>query len=419
MSARQLVKRWPFTVCRAVLPLIILTPVFSQAVVSVDGYLANERFCRGKGYPTPTMQGNDRNYTLDCFKVGSFSGLATLFPHVTLATAGEPSALTRRSSELPAPWQNAVENFLSNHPVMALVVEKKGSIIYEGYRYGRTPQTQFASFSMHKSLTGMLIGIALAEGKLTSLEQPVTSILTELRGSDWDSLSIWHLLTMTSGLRSPKWRRVGVDMLFRDIDLMDTLRGLGAVNMAPGKGMYYSDLNVFALSEVLERVYRKPWATIFREKIWLKISPEQQATVITTASGKQITNAMFNATARDYLRLGQLLMREGKNSDGEQVIPAQWVRMMQGKGEAFNRCPLAPQRSCQGRAGMFGYSFLTWLPQPGVFAMWGRYGQLIVGEPRTGLLLVVLAASRPGYNGTYSPSFVQMVEQLRQPLGTN
>jgi hypothetical protein len=296
-----------------------------RAVESNQGFLANEMFCADRGYPLPTMDNGDKNYTKDCYKVGSFTNMERLFPHKKISKSGLLYNL--KYSEKPSSHQlsTAVHALIDSYPLTSLIITKNNKIITEYYGYGRKPQQHFASFSMHKSLNALLIGIALEKKLIKNIEDPIISYVHELKHTGWETVTIQQALTMTSGIKANQ-KKLILPILFGNETIIESVKKYDERISAAGSIFHYNDANTLVLGQIIERVFKKDWDQVFRDEIWSKIGAEDSASVIISKPGEILTNSFFNARPRDYMRLALLMTNNGKNFLGHQIIPSKWVK---------------------------------------------------------------------------------------------
>ena len=366
-----------------------------RAIESDKGLLAREMFCADRGYPIPTMKDGDRNYTKDCYKVGSFTNMEQLFKNKKILKSEKKYNLEYAKVKNKNKFNDALSNLIENYPITALLVAKDNKIITEYYGYGRKPTQHFASFSMHKSFNALLIGIALDQKLIKSIDEPIIEYIEEFSNSEWGAVTIRQLLSMTSGIK-PEQRKLIIPLLFGNRSVIDMLKNVDNRITPPGTVFSYNDANTLILSKIIERVFNKGWDEVFASEIWSKLGVEDNASVLTSRKGEVLANAFFNARPRDYMRLALLMVNEGRNLLGDQVIPIKWVNKILGEGEEFSGCPIGPGMNCPG-LGPLGYTYQTWRSPSGtsIFFM-GKYGQLIFAHPASNTVVVILSVAKSG-----------------------
>lgn len=236
---------------------------------------------------------------------------------MTLAANGERMALTRYLDE-----KTTTEAF---------VVMRGDSVLYERYFDGRAPADISTIFSVTKSVTSLLIGIAVDEGAIESVDDPVTKYLPEFAEGHtyWSDLTIRHCLDMRSGLDySESYRNPFADMakLYYGLDAEKQIRKLG-FEAEPGTRREYQSGTTQVLGLVLERATGMPYGEYLEEKVWHPMGMEYPATVSLDGKKHRVAKAYsgLNTTARDLAKIGMLYARGGEWR-GRQIVSADWVR---------------------------------------------------------------------------------------------
>ena len=282
-----------------------------------------------------------------------------------------------------------LDQYLDRNPATGLAIARGDTLLVERYRYGRTDAHRFTSFSMAKTIVAILVGIAVDEGRIASIEDPAARYVPDLEGSAYGQTPIRHLLTMSSGVafREDYDGTDDVARLGRET-IGGGARGGAAVARLfdrraadPGLRWSYASAETFVLSLVLAGALGGPVAEFAATRLWQPMGAEAQASWLVDPAGHALGYMGFNAVLRDYARLGRVLAAGGR-SGGRQVIPASWLAEM-------TRPHFAP--AATGR--YFGYGFQTWtFPEPdGCFALQGVRGQSIFVDPARALVMVHVA----------------------------
>lgn len=355
--------------------------------------------------------------------VDAFSRLDEILPASVSPRAMRPVALARAPAEPVLQYDGApalgagrvpIAAYLERNPATGLLIARDDTILMERYQYGRTDTQRFTSFSMAKTLVAMMIGIALSEGLIRSLDDAAQVYDAGLAGSAYGATPIRHLLTMSSGVRF----REDYDGTDDSARLSQaTVRGAspGGAQAArlfndriapPGQRWSYASGETFVLALVLRGATGRPVADYFAEKIWQPLGAQADATWLTDRSGQEVGYMGFNAVLRDYARLALMLARHGRVGD-RQLIPADWVR------EA-TRAHFSGRQT--GR--WYGYGYQTWVfpENDGSFALLGVRGQAIFVDPVSRLVLVNTAV-RPTARDSGGADTVALWRALRRELG--
>ena len=354
------------------------------------------------GYPLcpPTLQTETR-----CL-VSRVSRLDETFPARRIARGTETRPLQRAPAEPTIRYTVrsagrseviGLDDHLARTRTTGLLILKGDTIFVERYQYDRTPAHRMHSFSMAKTVVAMLVGIALADKHIQSLDDRAERYVPELAGTPYGETPIRHLLSMSSGVRFSEVYS-GTDdvaMLARLSIVGESAGGAATVmpfrtrDRAPGERFHYSSAETQVLGLVLRAATGKPLADYLSEKIWQPMGAEADASWIIDKGGYEAAFAAINATLRDWGRLGMLLANDGAR-DGRQIIPADWVRAA--------TTPPATQFEPGQTGGLLGYGYQTWIV-PGSerqFMLRGLRGQGVFVDPKSKLVLVHTAAGEVG-----------------------
>jgi len=395
---------WRFSLFLAFL-CMGLSPSYSQQIVpelTSSGFQADERFCKSDSYP------KNKKFVEPCFRVGSFTNMESLFPSRKV-NRGEKEQALKYADERNTDHriEELIANLENSHPLTSVLLWRNGEVQKEKYYYDRKDTDLFLSFSMHKTLSAMMLGIALDRKLVASLDDPVTKYVGDLSGTLWDEVSIKDTLRMSSGALVDQ-RSLLVPIIYKNESVISGIKRLSNREFQSGTRFSYNDVNTLVLGLIINKVFKKNYAEAFSEEIWSKIGAENRASMITNKSGEVISNAMFNARVRDYLRLGLLFVNQGKNHLGETILTEGWVDSIFGGGVEAAKCPFG--RGCF-RSG-WGYSYQAWLPPyPDTLAFIGKYHQLIFVSRKTNTVLVVTSANDPGPLPS-SPDLMALIDYL-------
>lgn len=329
------------------------------------------------------------------YGVDSFSRADGIFPANVIKKPAETSPWKRATKEpdyrYDVPAQLGVgrydlEGYLARNPASGLLIAKGDTILVERYQYDRNDRHRFLSFSMAKTITAMLIGIAVSEGHIKSIDDAAEVYAKGLAGTEYGRTPIRHLLTMSSGVRFREEYDGSDDAATLSAATIGRRSAGGAAAVKPfnariaepGTRWYYASAETQVLGIVLTAAIKRPIADYMAEKIWQPIGAEADASWLNDAAGQEATYSSFNAVLRDYARLGMMLAQGGR-AGGRQIVPADWL------AEATR----AHFSGSQTRR-WFGYGFQTWVfPQnDGTFALLGVRGQTIFVDPAQKLVMV-------------------------------
>jgi CubicO group peptidase (beta-lactamase class C family) len=381
-------------------------PVLSAAGPDAELYGAAD------GYPVPEValarrQGNpwDPKY-----RVGAFTHLDDLYPTRLVNRAATPWTFKCSPSEIWYQYRGhryTLTDYMARKPITGLLVCKGDRILFESYQYSRTDLDRFVSQSMVKSIIGVLIGIAITEGAIRSVDDTAEAYVPGLRGTEYGATPIRDLLHMSSGVDFGEDRDHGRDLnrLWNDMVLGSGLLGsklykkgtvasIAQFNRRiapPGTRYFYASIEPDVLGMVLRYAVNKSASDYLHERVWEPIGAEADAKWLVDAEGYELSHFGFNAVLRDYARLGRLLAHDGA-WESKQIIPSQW--MIDATTVRPSDAYLLPGRATK----LFGYGYLLWLFSGNrrQFALVGYKGQYICVDPISKLVMVQTAVDDPG-----------------------
>jgi CubicO group peptidase (beta-lactamase class C family) len=287
-----------------------------------------------------------------------------------------------------------LDDYLEQGHVMAFMVLKDGEIVFERYRNGAGPQDRFISFSVGKSVTSVLFGVAMDEGKVTSVDDPVTKYLPELANTSYRDVTVRNALNMATGVRyDEEYLNPASDVhrlltaLMRGSERFTTMAaafGAREPERKPGTAFDYQSIDTQILTEILEKVTGKRLAAYAEEKLWKKLGAERDAFIFQSDKLPQSCGfACFNATARDYARFALMAMNNGAVG-GTRIVSEKWMR---------------DSTTAPAFANNYGYQW--WLnanSRDGAFRAVGIYGQTLYINPAKRVVVVQFSA-RPRPSG--------------------
>lgn len=371
-------------------------------------------------YPPGTFATVNRQANM----VGAYSGYDALRP---ARTVHRPPTATPFHRDAPEPaitytfggTVHTMADYLERHPTTALLLVQDGTILFEHYRYARTDHVRFVSQSMAKTVTGLLVGIAVGEGRIRSIDDSAATYVPALAGTLHGQASIRALLTMSSGVQFREdyvdsvsdSRRFGRALFAADSQGAVAALGALATRAAPPSTRFnYSGADTEALGLVLRAVTGMPLAEYLQSRIWQPMGAEADAAWVLDGAGQEPAYCCLTAVARDWARLG-LLMARGGLANGQQVVPAAWIQAMTRP----DRDDLRPGQATRSD----GYGFQTWLlpGERGQFALRGIHGQAIMVDPASKLVLVHTAVRLAPSGDPAAPELSALWRALVAQLG--
>jgi CubicO group peptidase (beta-lactamase class C family) len=366
-------------------------PRFAPGGPDAESYRASE------GYP----KGDRRTFYQVPQLVGSHSHLDEIFEGRAIHKAPTPSRLAR-APEPAIRWtfegrDLSLDDYLDRNPTTGLLIARGETILVERYQYGRTDQHRFTSWSMAKTVTAMLVGIAIAEGRIHAVDDPAAAYVPELAGTEYGRTSLRHLLQMSSGVRFVEEYTGNDDVMKLARSTFAKVGDGGPSAVTPfnergvpaGTKFSYASVETQVLGLVLHAATNHSVADYLQSRIWQFMGAEADATWLVDRSGQEATFCCINAVLRDYARLGLLLAHDG-NWRGRQLIPAAWL--MEATTVRADQAHLRPLTATP----FFGYGYQTWI-FPGerrMFALLGVRGQSIFVDPQSKLVMVHTAVRK-------------------------
>jgi CubicO group peptidase (beta-lactamase class C family) len=370
-------------------------PVFSPSGPDAERYGAAEGF--PAAVPGRLHQPGDPP---DKYRVGAFSHYDEIHRTRRVARAPSPWTFKRARPEIRYDYRgspSSLADYVARNPVTGLLIARDDEILFEHYQYGRTDRDRLSSGSMAKSITGMLIGIAVSEGAIKSVDDTTETYVPGFKGTEYGRTPIRDLLHMSSGVDFGEERDEGRDLDRLWIDMVNgglifrkgTVGSIVQFNRRiapPGTRFYYASIEPDVLGVVLRASTNRTMSDLLQEKIWQQIGAEADATWLLDAEDNELAHSFFNATLRDYARLGRLLAHDGR-WEGKQIIPVQW--MIDATTVRASDTYLAPGKATPG----FGYGYFLWLFRGSrrQFALLGDPAQRICIDPVSKLVLVQTA----------------------------
>lgn len=333
--------------------------------------------------------------------VENFLHMEDLNETSTLIKSSSPTRLpVNISHQLPESFKSNgktidVQDFIDRSLTTGLMIIHKDTIIYEKYMNGLKPEITHISWSMAKSFISGMIGIALEEGKIKSINDQITDYLPQFKGTGYEGVTIKNALEMSSG--------VGFNEDYgdfnSDINRFGRYFALGqsfekfALSLKnerkPGTFNHYVSIDTQVLGMVLKKATGKTITEYMQEKIWTPMGMEDNAQWIIDEDRMELALGGLNATMRDYAKFGLLYLHEG-NWFGQQIIPQNWVK----QSIAMDAPHLQPGDH-EFSSNNLGYGFQWWIPQAadGAFLASGIYNQHIYIQPNRDLVIVKLSGN--------------------------
>ena len=297
---------------------------------------------------------------------------------------------------------HGVDAYIDRASVAGLLVIKGDTIVLERYALGLEENLRWSSMSMIKSLTSTLIGAALRQGAITSLDDAVSKYIPALRGCAYDAVTVRHLITMSSGVR---WNE---DYTDRNSDVNRYSKSLGdkvpggvlalmrslTAGHRPGSHFNYNSGDTYLLGSLLSAATGKTLADYMSGTIWSRLGMEFDGFyTLESEGGQEIGGSRAGIALRDFGRFGVFLLRDGV-IDGTPVLPADWIE--HAGQPAFI---LDPDTN---RYGARGYGYSWWIDPDGSMVALGFAGQALYVNRQAGVVIVTLSCQpQPPHAASY------------------
>ena len=292
---------------------------------------------------------------------------------------------------------HTLDGHLESHFVAGILVAKGDRILLERYRLGHDEESRWVSYSIAKSVTSMLIGAAIEDGYIRSVDEQVTDYLPRLKGTAYEGATIRNVLQMASGVA---WNEdytdaesdVGRAGAANGMVLVDYLGGL-AREENPGLRFNYNTGETNLVGSVLRAAIGNNASSYLEAKLWRPFMEHPATWSIT--ENVELGGCCIHATLRDYARIGMFALTGGVLPDGTRVLPEGWMR-----------------DSTTPSGGYSGYGYLWWLLEDGAYAGIGIFGQLIWVHPKDEVVIVTHSAWPAATGGEFSAHRWALVDAL-------
>lgn len=333
----------------------------------------------------------------------TFTHINWLLPTAAVARGARTRPLLSRPEPLDLSYRfdgrdHTIAELHRRTHTTAFVVLHRGMIVHESYPGAfANSRARMQMFSVSKSITSLLVGIALAEGAIGSVKDQVTDYRPDFRGTAYDGVLIADLLDMCSGVgdtevwddNSPIRRFERAVLNGGDVvEIVKSARRTGA----PGERFNYSTFDSQLLGWVLEAATGQSLASYCSDRLWGPIGAERDAYYGLTRSHPRtaVGSGAFNATARDLARVGQLMVNDGVVGD-RRIVPADWVRRSRGTDLPH----LAVGALGDPEPGHYGYANQWWTLGESCFHAFtalGVHGQFLFVDPAAEVVIVKCSA---------------------------
>jgi CubicO group peptidase (beta-lactamase class C family) len=292
-----------------------------------------------------------------------------------------------------------IDQVMERNGTVAFLIIRNDQLLFERYYNGYDHSSICTSFSTVKSFVSALIGIALHEGLIHQLDDPITKYLPEFSAPYWSAITLRHLVSMSSGLGYNEhgflpWN--DQPRIYYTPDIRKLAQQARRIE-EPGLRFHYNNYNLVLLGMMLERVTGNTVSAYLQEKLWKPLGMESSASwsLDSQQSGMEKMESGLNGHAIDFAKFGRLYLRKG-DWEGKQIVPESWVR---------ESTTIAPG------AKWINYKYLWWIPRQGKgrFMAIGNLGQFIYVAPDKDCIILRFGKGKPS---NWAPFYLQMFASL-------
>lgn len=317
-----------------------------------------------------------------------FPIMQSIYPSIAVE-AGHTVHSLHSGATIKPKWNNntTLKSYIDKNRIGGIVVLQNGKVVLEEYAEGINQNTLWTSYSVAKSISSMLVGVALKNGDIKSMDDELQQYIPELRGYDYGKVTVRQLLTMTSGIEwnedyedanSDVAQMYQKECVGDEAHILTYMKPLKQVN-TPGKYWNYSTGETDLVGILIHKATGMSLAEYLSENIWKPYGMQQCGYWLADeCSGMNIGGSGLSASVRDYARLGQLML-DGGVINGKSVFADEWLK------DATSQL-----HKVQGEGG--GYGYLWWRDDDGSYSAQGIFGQMVYINPAKKLVIAQVAA---------------------------
>ena len=294
------------------------------------------------------------------------------------------------------------DDFLRKTSTNAFLIVRDGKITYESYLNGKNEKTILPSYSVAKTMTSLLIGQLIDEGKIKESDTFVSILPKFKAGTSFDKVTIKDLLDMNSGIgvsdnypSGPSGWGVAIAQMYASTDVNWWLMNNRKMREEPGTFPEYRSVNTQVLGLIIQKITGRNLSEEFTVRVWQKVGADYDATWnVDHKSGIEKAFCCFNATARDYARIGQALI-----TGSPKITSAAWSKRLSSSAVTLDYG--------------WGYSAQMWHPYPGINLMLGLHGQYIYQDKANKTVIVKLSDLPTSADGI-TPKLASVLKQISE-----
>lgn len=332
--------------------------------------------------------------------LNTFLHFPDIFKHQTISASPSPHHLRQADTPIKLPrsfrynyFPIYTKNFLERTGTGGLLVIKDNEIVFEKYYLGTDAQTKFLSWSVAKSITSALFGMAVSQGHISDVDDLASEYVPELIGSVFEDVSIKDLLQMSSGVAfEEEYTNLNSDAARQFLALNKSLdefsKTITVKEHPPGTFNRYKSIDTQILGRVLSKATGQSVSSYTETNLWKPLGAAGSAFWLTDRYDVEATWCGFGATLRDYAKFGLLYLNEGWWEDA-QLLPAEWISASINTSEPHLRPGDNPQSD-----DTWGYGYQWWVPdESGDYMAIGVFNQFIYINPNKNIVIVKNSAN--------------------------
>ncbi|MHC5310927.1 serine hydrolase domain-containing protein [Myroides sp. LJL116] len=317
-----------------------------------------------------------------------FPIMYAIFPSIPIAAA-EVTTPLKTGENITPKWQDntSLDTYMEDNSVQGVIVIKDNQIRLEKYGKESNQKTRWTSFSVAKSVSSMLVGAALQDGSIESLEDPLKKYIHEFNGHDYGEVTVGQLLTMTSGIDwnedyedpdSDVAQMYKADCQGSESHILTYMKPLKFAHK-PGTHWNYSTGETDLVGILVQKATGQSLSEYISQKIWKPYGMEYSAYWLADeCSNDNLGGSGLSASLRDFSRLGMLMLDKGKVED-KQILAQEWLK---------DATTILYPTNDKGD----GYGYLWWVSEDGSYGAFGIFGQMIYINPHKNLVIAQMAA---------------------------
>jgi len=351
----------------------------------------------------PTLSAADLQLYTGKRQIDTFCRIQDYLPTSIMAPASAPkpfadgAAITVPETFMVGDTEVSTQQLFDDTDTVALLVIRDGEIRHEQYNLTGGKDVRWTSFSVAKSFVATLVGIAVEEGLVDSIDDPVTKYIDLPAGSAYDGVPIVDILEMSSGARwnedysDPEADIHGISAVMAGMSTLNAFVAGMKKESAPGTICRYNSTDTQVLGMLVSKVSGMSLTDYMQAKICDPLGFEFESRWIVDKEGTELALGGLHMTARDYAKLGVMMLNGGKAGD-TQVVPEAWVKT----SSHYHKDHTSPDKVLVGGHTLpFGYGYQWWVMtgETGDYSAIGVYNQYIYVSPETGTVVVKLSAN--------------------------